>query len=195
VRQARAEFRALGLGRFADRLIFLDESGINLSMARSTARSPRGERAVGDIPKNWGDSVTLCAGLSLRGIVAPLYLHGSMTGEIFEAYVEQFLAPELRPGDIVVMDNLSVHKLGAVRAHIESAGARLLFLPPYSPDFSPIEPAWSKIKSVLRKAAARSYDALLDATVTALRAVTRADARGWFAHCGYDAGPSVRKPL
>jgi transposase len=104
--------------------------------------------------------------------------------------------PELRPGDIVVMDNLSVHKLASVRTHIESAGARLLFLPPYSPDLSPIEPAWSKVKALLRRAAARSYDALLDATVTALSAVTAADARGWFTHCGYvDSGPSVGKPL
>jgi transposase len=193
VKQARAEYRALGLNASADRLLFLDESGINLSLARTCARSARGVRAVGAVPKNWGESVTLCAAIGLRGIVAPLYLHGSMTGEIFDAYVEQFLVPELRPGDIVVMDNLSVHKLASVREHITGAGAQLLFLPPYSPDFSPIEPAWSKIKAVLRKLAARSYDALLDAVVAALRAVTPRDARGWFTHCGYgqDAGPSA----
>jgi transposase len=185
--------RSIGLNGSADRLLFLDESGINLSLARTCARSARGVRAVGAVPKNWGESVTLCAAIGLRGIVAPLYLHGSMTGEIFDAYVEQFLVPELRPGDIVVMDNLSVHKLASVRERITGAGAQLLFLPPYSPDFSPIEPAWSKIKAVLRKLAARSYDALLDAVVAALRAVTPRDARGWFTHCGYgrDGGPST----
>jgi transposase len=185
VKLAREQFRALGLERQVERLIFLDESGINLSMARTCARAPRGERAQGDVPKNWGDSVTLCAGISLRGIVAPLYLHGSLTGEIFDAYVEQFLVPELRPDDIVVMDNLSVHKLVSVRQRIEAAGAKLLFLPPYSPDYSPIEPAWSKVKALLRKAAARTYDALLEAVANALRAVTSGDARGWFGLCGY----------
>jgi transposase len=189
VRTARAEFRALGLERLADRLIFLDESGVNLSMARSCARSLRGQRALGHVPKNWGDSVTLCAGIALRGLVAPLYLHGSMTGEVFEAYVEQFLVPELQPGDVAVMDNLSVHKMVAVRAHIERAGAKLLFLPPYSPDFSPIEPVWSKVKALLRRSAARTYDALLDAVAAALRAVTSHDAQGWFRLCGY--GPSA----
>ncbi|HEV3189836.1 MAG TPA: transposase [Polyangiaceae bacterium] len=108
-----------------------------------------------------------------------------MNGEIFEAYVEQFLVPALRPGDIVAMDNLSVHKMKRVRELIESAGAKLLFLPPYSPDLSPIEPAWSKAKSLLRKAAARTYDALLEAVVAALRATTTDDARGWFKLCGY----------
>jgi transposase len=189
VKAARAEFRALGLEQLAERLIFLDESGVNLSMTRSCARAARGQRAPGHVPKNWGDSVTLCAGVALRGLVAPLYLHGSMNGETFEAYIEQFLVPELRPGDIAVMDNLSVHKMVSVRAHIENAGAKLLFLPPYSPDFSPIEPAWSKVKALLRRSAARTYDALLDAVVSALGAITRDDARGWFRLCGY--GPSV----
>jgi transposase len=185
VQLARAEFRALNLERLADRLIFLGESGINLSMARPCARSPRGHRALGDVPKNWGDSVTLCAGIALRGLIAPLYLHGSMTGDVFEAYVEQFLVPELRPGDIAVLDNLSVHKRTSVRELIESVGAQLLFLPPYSPDYSPIEPAWSKVKAHLRRAAARTYDALLEAVAVALRAVTTNDARGWFRLCGY----------
>jgi transposase len=185
VKLAREQYRELGLEHEAERLVFLDESGINLSMARTCARAPRGERALGAVPKNWGDSVTLCAAISLRGIVAPLYLHGSLTGEVFDAYVEQFLVPELRPGDIVVMDNLSVHKLSSVRAQIEAAGAKLLFLPPYSPDFSPIEPAWSKVKALLRKAAARTYDSLLEAVAAALRAVTSSDARGWFGMCGY----------
>lgn len=182
---ARAEFRALHLERIVERLVFLDESGVNLSMARSCARSPRGQRALGDVPKNWGDSVTLCAGIALRGLIAPLYLHGSMTGDVFEAYVEQFLVPELLPGDIAILDNLSVHKRASVRQLIEGAGAKLLFLPPYSPDYSPIEPAWSKVKALLRKAAARTYEALLEAVADALHAVTTRDARGWFGLCGY----------
>jgi transposase len=189
VQAARAEFRALRLEQLANRLVFLDESGVNLSMARACARAIRGQRALGHVPKNWGDSVTLCAGLALRGLVAPLYLHGSMTGEIFEAYVEQFLVPELRPDDIVVMDNLSVHKRASIRALIEQAGAQLLFLPPYSPDLSPIEPAWSKAKALLRGAAARTYETLLDAVCSSLRAITPDDAAGWFRLCGY--GPSV----
>jgi transposase len=141
------------------------------------------------VPKNWGDSVTLCAGIALRGLVAPLYLQGGMNGDTFEAYVEQFLVPELRVGDIAVMDNLSAHKRVSVRRLIEGAGARLLYLPPYSPDFSPIEPAWSKVKSLMRRAAARTYEALLEAAADALRAITASDARGWFRLCGY--GPSA----
>lgn len=108
-----------------------------------------------------------------------------MNGEYFEAYVEQVLVPELRPGNIVVMDNLSVHTQVRVRKLIEQAGARLVFLPPYSPDLSPIEPAWSKVKALLRRAAARAYEGLLDAVTAALRAITPDDARGWFRHCGY----------
>lgn len=182
---ARAEFRALGLEQLAERLVFLDESGVNLSMARFCARALRGQRAVGHVPKNWGDSVTLCAGIALRGLIAPLYLHGSMNGDVFEAYIEQFLVPELRSGDIVVMDNLSAHKRASVRTLIEQAGAKLVFLPPYSPDFSPIEPAWSKVKALLRRSAARTYDALLEAVTSALHAITLNDARGWFRLCGY----------
>lgn len=181
----RREHAELHLERAIDDLIFLDESGCNLSMARSYARALRGERAAGSVPKNWGSNVTLCAGISLGGIVAPMYLQGSMNGEYFEAYVEQVLVPELRPGNIVVMDNLSVHKQVRVRKLIEQAGARLVFLPPYSPDLSPIEPAWSKVKALLRRAAARTYEGLLDAVTAALRAITPDDARGWFRHCGY----------
>ena len=115
-------------------------------MTRAYARSERGERAVGHVPKNWGDSVTLAAGIGLSGLIAPLILRGSMNGDIFEAYVEQFILPELSEGDIVVLDNLSAHKRGSVRALIEAAGALVIFLPPYSPDLNPIELAWSKVK-------------------------------------------------
>ena len=137
------------------------------------------------MPKNWGDSVTVVAGLTLDGIIAPMMLHGSMNARAFEAYVEQCLVPELRDGDVVVMDNLSAHKRPVVRELIERVGARVLFLPPYSPDFNPIEPSWSKFKAILRALAARTTEALLDGVRTALRAITPRDARGWFQHCGH----------
>ena len=154
-------------------------------MGRAYGRAKRGQRAVGHVPKNWGQNITLSAGLSTRGLMAPLMLTGSMTGELFEAYVEQFVVPELRPGDVVVMDNLAAHKVGAIRTLIENAGARLVYLPPYSPDLSPIELAWSKVKTLMRGFGARTLDALEDAIVAALGAITSEDARAWFKHCGY----------
>jgi transposase len=154
-------------------------------MTRAYARAPRGERAVGYVPKNWGDSITLAAGLGLRGLVAPLRLIGSMTAEAFEAYVDQFVCPVLRPKDVVIVDNLSAHKQTAIRRLVESAGAELLYLPPYSPDMSPIEPCWSKVKSALRGLGARTVRKLDRAIVRALSLVTPADAEGWFRLCGY----------
>jgi transposase len=154
-------------------------------MTRSHGWAPSGGRAVGFVPKNWGESLTLAAGLSPDGIVAPLILRGSMTGEAFERYVEQFVAPELRPGDIVFLDNLGAHKRASVRSTIEATGAKLVYLPPYSPDLSPIENAWSKVKALLRRAGARTARRLYGAIAHALRAVTPEDARGWFRHCGY----------
>ena len=154
-------------------------------MAREFAWAPSSERAVGFVPKNWGMSMTVAAALSPDGIIAPLLLEGSMNGPTFYAYIEQFLAPELRPGDLVIMDNLAAHKPLGIRALIEARGARLLFLPPYSPDFSPIELAWSKMKAMLRKLAARTREQLLPAVARALHAITPNDARGWFGHCGY----------
>lgn len=137
------------------------------------------------MPKNWGQSITVAAGIGLRGLVAPLRLIGSMTSDVFEAYIEQFVCPELRAGDIVIIDNLSAYKRGSIAGLLSRVGATLRFLPPYSPDLSPIEPCWSKVKQLIRTAAARSLEALDEAIVTALRAVTPADARGWFRRCGY----------
>jgi transposase len=154
-------------------------------MARAYARGPKGQRVVGSLPKNWGDSVTVAACLTDTGIVAPFYRHGSMNGDWMVAYAEQVLGPELRDGDIVVMDNLAAHKSARVRECIESHGAELLFLPPYSPDLNPIELAWSKMKALLRKVAARTYDALLEAVTDALRAITEQDAVSYFGACGY----------
>lgn len=154
-------------------------------MTRTYARAPKGQRAHGDTPKNWGDSISLAAGIGLRGLVAPLMLRGSMNGDAFEAYVEQFVLPVLRPGDILLWDNLAAHKRANVRALVESVGASIVFLPPYSPDTNPIEMAWSKIKTVLRSHAARSWDQLVEAVVAALSAVTTSDIANWFRCCGY----------
>jgi transposase len=180
----RAFWRVRTLRRAA-RLVFLDETGINLSMTRAYARAPSGERAVAAVPKNWGDSVTVVAGLTHGGIIAPMILHGSMNARAFEAYVEQCLIPELRTNDVVVMDNLAAHKRPIIEQLVERIGAKVLFLPPYSPDFNPIEPGWSKFKSILRATAARTTDALYEGVRRALRAITPSDARGWFQHCGH----------
>jgi transposase len=166
-------------------MFFFDESGVNLSMARLYGRSTRGERVVGHVPKNWGDNVTLAAAIGLGGLIAPLLLPGSMNAEVLEAYVEQFLLPELRPGDIVLWDNLGAHKHRDVVRVLEDANVRVVFLPPYSPDMNPIELAWSKVKQVMRSCAPRNLEALEEAAVTALRAVTPHDIAGWFRHAGY----------
>lgn len=140
---------------------------------------------VDAVPKNWGDNVTVAAALTLDGIVAPMMLHGAMTARAFEAYVEQNLAPELRPGDVVVLDKLNAHKTERVRELIEATGARLMYLPGYSPDFNPIEHAWSKLKSLLRTAGARTVRKLYRALRWALLQITSADAHGWISHCGF----------
>jgi transposase len=185
VQAKRRNFWRLTTLRRAKRLVFLDETGIHLSMTRTYARAPSGERAVAAVPKNWGDSMTVVAALTLDGIIAPMMLHGAMNARAFEAYIEQCLVPELREGDVVVLDNLAAHKKPIVCELIERAGASVLYLPPYSPDFNPIEPSWSKFKSILRSLGARTVDALQHGVRLALRAITPTDARGWFEHCGH----------
>ena len=154
-------------------------------MTRAYARAPAGDRAVDAVPKNWGESITVTAALTLHGIVAPMMLYGAMNARAFEAYVEQCLVPELRPGDVVVLDRLNAHKTWRVRELVEAAGARLAFLPSYSPDFNPIEHAWSKLKARLRKAGARTVRKLGRALRSALLAITTDDSHGWFSHCGF----------
>lgn len=154
-------------------------------MTRAYARAPLGERACDAVPKNWGDNITVTAGLTLDGIVAPMMLHGAMNARAFDAYVEQCLAPELHPGDVVVLDKLSAHKPPRIRDLIEARGAKLVFLPSYSPDFNPIEHAWSKLKARLRKAGARTLRKLSRALRAALLAITPSDSQGWFTHCGF----------
>jgi len=155
-------------------------------MARLYGRSPKGERCRAPVPHGHWKTTTFVGGLTLAGVVAPMTLDGAMNGAAFLAYVEQVLAPTLRPGDVVVMDNLPAHKPIAIREALEAAGAVMLFLPPYSPDFNPIELAFSKIKAFLKKAAARTLTALWDAIRDAIDAVTPNDARNFFKACGYE---------
>jgi transposase len=168
------------------RLVFVDESSTNIALTPRRARAPKGRRVRDSAPRNWGKNVTLMCSISLEGGIGPsLSIEGSSDTESFGLYLREFLCPALRPGQIVVMDNLSVHKGAWVRELVEGKGAEVLLLPPYSPDFNPIEEAFSKVKSVLRKAKARTREALFEATHRALCAVTVEDARGFFAHCGY----------
>ena len=163
----------------------MDESGVNLSMTRSLAWAPVGERAVDDIPGDRWSNFSVIAGLRLTGIVAPLIIPGAIDGQVMLQWVEQCLAPEICQNDIVIWDNLSVHNDDRLRSHIERRGARLVFLPPYSPDFNPIEQAWSKAKAIMRKLAPRTWPKLSVALGQALRAVSATDAFAWFKHSGY----------
>lgn len=171
----------------ADRLVFVDEMGANISLAPLYAWSRRGERAFGGVPRNWGKNVTLLASMSVRGMGECLAVEGSTTTAVFEAYLEHVLVPSLRPGQVVVMDNLTAHKGSRVRELIESRGCQLIYLPPYSPDFNPIEEAFAKIKALLRKAGARSREVLIEAMGWALEMLTARDARNFFEHRGYRA--------
>ena len=167
------------------RLVFVDECGTHLGMAPRYARAPRGERAYGVVPRNTGPNTTLIATLSLAGVWSAMTLEGAVDRPAFEAFVRQALVPTLVPGQIVVLDNLSVHHGAAIRALIEGAGCRVLFLPPYSPDFAPIEQAFAKLKEAIRRAGARTRAALEAAIAAALELITAQDAAGWFRHCGY----------
>jgi len=156
-------------------------------MARLRGRSPRGQRCRAAVPHGHWKSTTFTAGLRLGGIVAPWLLDGAMDGEAFLVYLRRVLVPTLQPGDVVVMDNLPVHKMAGVREIIEAAGACLRYLPPYSPDFNPIEMAFAKLKSFLRKTAARSIPKLWDAVALAIEQFPPHECQNMFAHAGYDA--------
>jgi transposase len=168
-----------------ERLIFLDESNAKTTMTRRYGRAPRGERVVDHVPAGEYHSTTMLGALRYDGTVAALVYEGGTDVAVMRAFAAGELQTILRPRDIVVMDNLSAHKDAAVVAAIEAAGAIACFLPPYSPDLSPIEQMWSKVKEIQRSLKARTADALLDAIGMALRAVTIDDAAAWFAHCGY----------
>jgi transposase len=182
----RAAWRALVAGEIdAERSVFVDEMGTNVSLSPTYAWSRKGERAFGSAPRNWGKNVTLLASITAGGLGPCLAIEGATTREVFEAYLERVLAPSLKPGQMVVMDNLSAHKGGRVKEIIEGRGCEVLYLPPYSPDFNPIEQAFSKVKGLLRRAQARTRQALIEAMGEALSAVSARDVRGFFGHCGY----------
>ena len=168
------------------RLVFVDEMGTNTSLSPMYAYAPKGRRAYTQVPRNRGANTTLLASMSLEGMGPCLAVEGATTARVFEAYdVEQVLAPTLRCGQIVVLDNLGSHKSERARELIEERGCQVLFLPPYSPDLNPIEEAFSKIKVTLRKAGARTRQALIEALGVAISAVTAMDAQGFFEHGGY----------
>jgi transposase len=173
--------------RFMDpaRFIFLDETATATNMARRYGRSPCGARLVAAVPQRHWTTTTFIAGLRQGGIVAPLVLDGPMTGPAFRAYVEQFLAPALSPGAVVVLDHLAAHKVKGVRQAIAAVGATLLYLPPYSPDLNPIEQLFAKLKALLRQAAARTRDELWQAIGRVLATVPPSECANYLSHCGY----------
>jgi transposase len=167
------------------RLVFIDESGFSISMMRLRARAPKGKRAYGRVPKNRGKNQTLIASMTLQGgMGVAMTIEGATDKVVFEAYVEEALAPSLLEGQVVVLDGLGAHRTKRVRELIEGRGCDLVFLPPYSPDLNPIEEAFSKIKNLVRKAGERTREALDEAIAQALGAITPQDVVGWFAHCG-----------
>lgn len=172
-------------------LVFIDEAGVNLGMTRRYARSLKGTRAYGDTPDARGKNVTMIGGISLQGFVASLTFPGGTDTLAFQTYVTQVLVPNLWQGACVVMDNFSSHKVAGIRQAIEAAGAKLVYLPPYSPDFNPIENCWSKVKEFLRSKAVRTYEALDDAITEAFDCVTSKDMIGWFTHCCYYVSPNI----
>jgi transposase len=175
----------------SERLVFVDEMGTNTSLTPLYAWSRRGERAHCSAPRNWGKNVTLLSSMTLSGMGPCLAVEGPTTKAVFETYLEWVLAPSLGPGQVVVMDNLSSHKGPRVRQLLEARGCELLYLPAYSPDLNPIEEAFAKIKALLRKAGARTREALLEAMGEALDAVTASDVRGFFEHRGYRASAQL----
>jgi transposase len=176
-----------------ERLVFIDESGFHTRMTPLYACAPRGHRAYGYVPRNHTHNTTLVAALSLAGVGDTMVIEGAMDGSAFVAWLEQGLGPTLMPGQVVVMDNLNVHKGHRVRAVIEACGCALLYLPAYSPDMTPIEGMFSKVKTAVRRAGRREQAGLEAAIGTALDTVTPRDAAGWFTHCGYE--PRQGQPL
>ena len=169
----------------ARRLIFIDETWAKTNMTRLRGRAPRGQRLIGKTPHGHWKTTTLIAALGIGGMRCSTVVDGAVNRDVFEAFVEQVLVPELREGDVVVLDNLSSHKSVRTRTLIERAGARLVFLPPYSPDLNPIELIFAKVKQLLRSLGCRTKDALWNAMQSVLDQVTPSDAANCFEHCGY----------
>jgi transposase len=185
VRQARDRWR-VGRERIDPRRFrFIDESGAKTNMVRLHGRCPQGHRLLSKAPAGHWQTTTMIAAVGLEGVAAPFALEGAVDAESFLVYVERILLPTLNGGEIVVLDNLSCHKHPRVRELIESVGAEVWYLPPYSPDFNPIEQMWSKIKHILRSLASRTFEGLVGAIRTALKRISIQDILGWFTHCGY----------
>ena len=168
-----------------DRLVFVDESGAKTNMTRLYGRAVAGQRAIDDTPCGHWCTTTMISSVRLDGSTACMVVDGATNKDVFEAYVRRILLPSLEAGDVVVLDNLSAHKNKAIRDLIESVGAELWYLPPYSPDLNPIEKMWSKVKAILRTLKARTEESLINAIAKALEAITDDDAKGWFESCGY----------
>ena len=184
--QARAAWREAVTTRDPAQFVFVDESSTHTSLTRLYGWAPHDERASGSVPRNHGHNTTLVAALTPDGLQEPwLLIEGAMTTETFDWYIREQLAPRLRPGQIVVLDNLSAHKAESIREALAQRQCDLLFLPPYSPDFTPIEQAFSKVKAILRGLGARTLEALQEAVRLAIEAITPDDAAAWFAHAGY----------
>ena len=173
----------------AETLVFVDESGCNLALTPRYGWAPRGERPVAQAPRNRGPNTTVLAALTTEGLQATMTIEGATNTEVFLTYLDKVLCPSLRAGQTVVMDNLNVHRAATVRQRIEARDCQLAFLPGYSPDFNPIEEAFSKLKHYLRRAKARTRERLEGAIDEALQRITAEDARNWFTHCGFAVGP------
>jgi transposase len=194
VAEARRRWRAEMPGLDPEGLVFVDETWASTAMTRARGRCASGKRLVMSVPQGHWKTTTFLAALRSDGLVAPTVVDGAINGELFEAYVRQQLVPTLRPGDVVVMDNLSSHKRPGVREAIEAAGASLLYLPPYSPDLNPIELAFSKLKGLLRSAGKRTMDGLWDFLGKSLDAFAPDECRRYFRHDGYGAAPATPIP-
>lgn len=186
----RAWYRRRVSGIAASRLIFIDEAAVNTAMTRRFGRAAPGERVVEKVPRNYGAQTSMISALGLRGLIATMTLEGAVDTPAFNAYLNEVLAPKLKPGDVVILDNLNVHKASRVEQVAAARGASVIWLAPYSPDYSPIEQCWSKIKQALRAAKARTREELEAALLKALKLVTSSDIRGWFGHCGYSVASS-----
>ncbi len=174
------------------RLRFIDEAGVNLALTRLYGRAPKGERVVERVPRNYGAQTSIVSDLSLGGVAAIMTVEGAVDTLVFDTYVEKLLRPTVRAGDVLVLDNLAAHRASRIERVAEACGAAVIWLSPYSPDFSPIEMMWSKIKAAMRAAKARTREQLEEALVAALELVTRADCLGWFRHCGYQVSPDCK---
>jgi transposase len=181
----RGWFRRRVSGIDPNRLIFIDEAAVNTAMTRRFGRAAPGERVVESVPRNYGEQTSMISAIGLRGLIATMTLEGAVDTLAFNAYINEVLGPKLDKGDVVVLDNLNVHKASQIEEVANGKGARVIWLAPYSPDYSPIEQCWSKIKQALRAAKARTREELEAALVSAMKLVTSSDIRGWFSYCGY----------